>query len=196
MSSLFTLLVAGSAIAQPPGGSPVSPPGSLPPGMANIPYYPEQATEPEGEPTWYGWQILMTDLAAAGILVASADSDSDNSALLLFTGAIYLGASPVIHGYHNQGRKSAISLGMRVGLPVLGGFLGYYSAGDCFECHSTHGLFEAIGGTLIGVAAASVIDIAFLSRESRPSAGRAEYAWTPRLGVSDSGFTAGVGGWF
>lgn len=107
-----------------------------------------------------------------------------------------MGPSPILHGFHHQGRNSLTSLGIRLGFPALGTILGFLASSDCSECGPTDALAGAHGGLLLGMAVASFIDIAFLSYEERPSASRAAYSWTPRLGVSGSGFTAGVGGWF
>jgi hypothetical protein len=115
--------------------------------------------------------------------------------VLTAAGATLAFGGPIVHLVHGENRKAAISLGLRLGLPVLGGVLGYWSAGDCdLDCSDVHGVFEAAGGVILGTVAASLIDIIVVARTPRK---RVETtSWAPLLNVSDSQVTAGVAGWF
>ncbi|HEU0029964.1 MAG TPA: hypothetical protein VFQ53_04975 [Kofleriaceae bacterium] len=110
----------------------------------------------------YGLEIAASDGAAYATLAIGVGADSEPLLYLGMAGVI-LGA-PTVHLLEGNAPGAAGSLVLRVGLPVVGGFVG--GSGG-------HGL-ESIGRTLVGIVAgslaASVIDIAWLAKHDDPTA--------------------------
>jgi hypothetical protein len=147
---------------------------------------------PEEEPRWYGWQNLAVDggalafsVAAAGVDSSDSPGGSENLTQALLLGAVvgYGAGGPAIHLVHGHPWKALGSLGLRGGLPVLGGAIGLASAtcpppdgGDYGNC----GLGELIMGAAAGVVIALVIDDGFLTWE-KPARDEVSQA---RLGVT------------
>jgi hypothetical protein len=148
---------------------------------------------PEEEPRWYGWQNLAVDggalalsVAAAGVDSSDSPSGSENLAQALLLGAVvgYGAGGPAIHLVHGHPWKALGSLGLRGGLPVLGGAIGLASAtcpppggGDYGNC----GLGELVMGAAAGVVMALVIDDGFLTWEkpARDEVSQARLGLTP-----------------
>jgi hypothetical protein len=128
---------------------------------------PPPAATPRGEPErrWYGWQIILTD-AAALAPVALISNGGDWGALAL---GLYLGGGPVVHGAHESGAKAAGSLGLRI-IGVLGGAL--VGLGISVDEHPSCYCSLVIGaevGLVAGSLVASVVDIAVLAYDARPT---------------------------
>lgn len=155
---------------------------------------PEEGPATAPERTWYGWQIFLTDTAISGMVYASIEANNDT--LTKTTILLYAGVAPLIHGLHGQGRKSALSLAMRASLPLIGGLIGDQVEPNCIDCSFPTTAVPALTGVLVGASVASLIDITLLSHERRPVRNRPEYGWAPTFGMSRSGFSAGIGGWF
>jgi hypothetical protein len=72
---------------------------------------------------WYGWQTLSLDAAALGLGLASfASNDGQGTAsALLGSGALstYAFGAPALHLLRGHEGKAVMSLGLRVGVPVL-----------------------------------------------------------------------------
>src|SRR5262245_3787576 len=86
-----------AALAAPPAttrSEPPEPPAAAPPAAAPAEH-------------WYGWQILLSDLASLTLGVASQQS--------IVFGAGYIAAPPLIHVLHGQGTRALASAGMRIG---------------------------------------------------------------------------------
>ena len=75
----------------------------------------------------------------------------------------YLFGGPVVHAVHGQGGVGAGSFLLRVGMPVMGAFLGCAIQGD------SSGEFSCLGGALVGFGlgalGAVVIDASLLAYE-------------------------------
>jgi hypothetical protein len=138
---------------------------------------------------WYGWQILVVDLAGAAMAAGGVASGSNPGTSasnwagpLEVTGTVfYFAGGPAVHLAHEHVGRAAISFGLRVGAPLV---LGLASAGiasalyqpyhcdpqkQSEPCDNTNwgGLAAALIGTAgagVGVLSASVIDIAVLAR--------------------------------
>jgi hypothetical protein len=105
----------------------------------------------------YGWQILIADVASVGTLFAGSAA---HEGLAVGVGAFsYIAVSPAIHLAHGEVGRGLGSLGLRLALPLAGMYVG--SAASAGE------LDGAGAGMLAGVATATLLDAAFLARESR-----------------------------
>jgi hypothetical protein len=158
---------AAPALTVPPPTAPppVAPavtasPTFAPPGM--VPTTPAAAAESEIES--YRWQIAFADTASIVLLVSHTNATATVGALT------YLLAGPVIHGAHDEGGRTAASLALRVGLPLLtaAGLTALAAhqntcAPDDNDCDSG-ALIAAVEGLLVGGLAAMVIDTTLLAR--------------------------------
>jgi hypothetical protein len=138
---------------------------------------PAEPAAPPAEPSthWYGYQTLATDggaLAFAVALAASHDQSSQQG-LAVGTLAVYGLGGPTVHFAHQQVGKGFLDLGLRLGLPVLAGFVGGligYAAAAPSSAQNWFSKFDgevtgAAFGGLAGVVGASTIDAVFLARE-------------------------------
>ena len=172
---------------------------------------------PPREPTprgkWYGWQMLVGDLAAFGCLAAS-----EHPICLIplpFSG-------PAVHLAHGRPGRAGASIGMRLGGAALGFSVGRALA-NCKDSRSSSGAqslgdgvtlytnwdgldnlcgldYAAVGG-LIGLAAAAVIDAAVSFDSTAPGTGpegRARPVRTiePALSIGQDRVSLGLGGAF
>jgi hypothetical protein len=122
---------------------------------------------------WYGWQILLADASAVSLallagVAAELDHTGDDTAGVPFgLGALatYLLGGPVIHVAHDRVGAGLGSLGLRLGLPLVGFGVGAAAAQGCdgFLCEAGG---AALGG-LVGIGAAIAIDAATLPYEPR-----------------------------
>jgi hypothetical protein len=123
---------------------------------------------------WYGWQLLSVDGGAVALGVASGaayggdgNSEALGGALLLSAAVGYAAGGPVVHLIHHQNWQALGSLGLRAGLPIVGGAMGLGSAtcppptGDYGNC----GAGGLILGTAAGVLLAMVLDDSLLAWE-------------------------------
>jgi hypothetical protein len=115
----------------------------------------------------------------------------------------YFLAPPIIHGAHGRWGIAAGSLGLRVGLPVLGGLLGAAADDDC-RGEICVPVISALGITL-GALGAVALDASLLSfeevdRDVRGSSDRAKagaITWSPLAAPrKEGGFTLGLGATF
>lgn len=183
-------LLASTAIAhaEPPGLTPVAEPAP--------PASPDLTTES------YRGQVLAADGAALGLgLLAlvngQASGRATNTTSLLELGAAtFLIGAPLVHLLHDRSTHALGSLGLRLALPVLAGFIGSQVHDSCNYpydgyCDSNGGLHAAIGAAA-GIIAASVIDAVFLAGgDERPTTTR--MIATPLAG---GGATVGLAGRF
>jgi hypothetical protein len=162
---------ARSARADGPVAAPGAPYGAPPApyGAPPAPYGMPPLAEPAPTVTTYGFQIVAADVLALA-LGAAADSHWNSPNLLL---GAWLLASPTVHVVHGDYGAAVASLGLHIGLPLLGFALGYETAGcgsnnDAFLCGAGQGL----AGMGIGMVVATVIDATQLARHTEaPAAG-------------------------
>jgi len=132
-------------------------------------YAPAKPEQPQT--TWYGWQTLLADGAAAGLVGLAILSPDGNGANVLGTASFvtYLVGGPIIHWAHGHGAKGWGSLGLRVGLPLGGTLAGFLvgkavcgdSNGDFIDCPVVYGALGLLGG----MVAAPVVDATIVARE-------------------------------
>lgn len=153
--------VASVARAQTDPGFGTAPPGYVAPAYVP-PAYPPISWTPPPRRRWYGWQTLTVDGAALGLFVLAAQNGREPVvSIAVGTGlaTILLGA-PAVHWAHGRVGVGFLSLGLRVALPALAGYL--LSGGPCLggsECS----LDVVLGLGLL--ATPIVIDAAVLARE-------------------------------
>lgn len=165
------------------------------------------APSPPAPPTlrshWYGWQALTVDGAAVIIALTSGFTGAWGGVGGLTTYAV---GAPIVHMAHGHLGKGMADIGLRVGLPLLFGTIGYASGNQ--SCHSD-GFFclppavgDAVIGGLIGYAGAVIIDAAFLAREDvevaavPPTRERAFLQVAPDLQLRKDKQTLGLRGTF
>jgi len=138
---------------------------------------------------WYGWQTLFWDAASLPATVVYPP---------LGIGTYALGG-PVVHWAHGHTVKGLGSLGLRVGPPLLIGYLctiGCDTSPDSMDCN----LKFAFGG-LVGVVTAITIDAAVLSYEKVPVERRdaltiGTVKLMPSVSTSRNHMTVSLGGTF
>lgn len=129
---------------------------------------------------WYGWQVLAADGAALGIGIATEQPE-------IALG--WVGTGAAVHAYHHHYGRAVLSVGMRIGLPILGMALGESSAKGCTGDFCDLG--AVLAGGLVGMGAAEVIDLVESTDEHEvlPAPSR---SWTPIAGIRHGGGTLGI----
>ena len=140
---------------------------------------------------WYGWQTLVTDgisltALAVGAAIESRETGGPGGGTtsLLWLGFLGYEAAPaVVHAAHRNPGRAFASMGIRLGMPLAGAFVGASIASDC-----NRNLCEAGGagiGAMLGMAGAIAIDAAVFSYDDakrapgRRAGLRPLIAWTP-----------------
>jgi len=126
------------------------------------PLAPPPAPDP-GPAKWYGWQILASDLASVGCVVATK-----GDGCVLF----YLLGGPAVHLAHARPGLAGLSLAGRILLPAIGASIGRSTAscaapppppppedhGDAFVVPAVPEIFPCgFGPTMVGAAVGLVV---------------------------------------
>lgn len=185
-AAVTVLLATSLAYADPPGMTPEVAPAPQPaqPGDRGVPGY-------------RGW-TLGADAAAVGLLLVAADREDEGLAKLSL--ATYLLGAPLVHVMKDRPTRGLTSLGLRVGLPIVGAMLGEalhsepqcesgYDYVDCSDGPSD----EAVLGVVVGIIAASAIDSVYLAKGEAP---KPQPQWSPSVRGTQGGFALGVNGRF
>jgi hypothetical protein len=149
--------------------------------------------QPATREHWYGWQTLTVDGASMLVLQIGAAGNNDRIALAALGG--YALGPPIVHAAHDRWGIAVADVLVRVGAPFLGGMIG---AGTATH-QNDDDVGAAVVGILIGYAAAVTLDAAVFARETVPVHETPEatgFSWSPSLGVTTRGATAGVTGRF
>jgi hypothetical protein len=128
---------------------------------------PPWTEEPMVERSWYGWQTLLSDAVSVGLMVSAANGHADERGSVGAFG--YALGGPIIHLAHGHAGKAGGSLGLRLGAPVVGVLIGF----GIDDCERTNGHREdewcgfegAIGGFIVGIALAVLVDAAVIANE-------------------------------
>ncbi len=160
-----------TAFAEPvPSETPpvLTPPSETPPAV-KVP----TATE------WYGWQIAAADAAAFGMAAATEHGE---------IALAWIGTGAAVHAAHHNYGRSFLSVGMRVGLPILGASLGEASAKGCQG--ELCDLGPMLLGGLVGMGAAELIDLAIAKDEHEIVPVHVSRGWTPVASVRHTDATS------
>lgn len=93
---------------------------------------------------WYGWQTLATDATADTLLVGGGLFGESKEAAIA-AAALYTFGGPIVHVAHGEWGRAGISLGLRLGLPTLGGLVG---GALCFD---RKGFLSCLGSAVLGI---------------------------------------------
>jgi hypothetical protein len=162
----------------------------------------ELTSDPPPPPRyWYGWQILVLDLAgffAGGVAGTGIQRKDGGEAIHPALGTWVIGwtvgtiGAPIVHFTHGRVGIGFLSLGLRLMVgPMIGavtGLVGYCAATAGADDCASHG---AQWGLLAGAAAISLFDALVLAHEPTDD-GDARYAPSPTIGPG----TIGVRGYF
>ena len=155
----------------------------------------QQARAREAGPRkWYGWQIVLADVATAACFAGLQQG---------ICIVPYVASGPAIHLAHGHTGRFGASLGLRFGLPGVGGAIGYLLA----DCPPKTGGWDFCGlgnvaiGTLVGMGIAAGIDAAIAFTRVDPNASpepraRPTPVIEPQLSFGPGGFNLGVGARF
>jgi len=112
----------------------------------------------------YHLQILATDVGAAGAFIGGNALENKAGAtgdvLMVAGGVTYALGGPVVHVAHRNYGRAAISLGLRVLLPIVGANIGVaFSSCDKHETFANLcSVNDMAAGFLVGAAAAAAAD--------------------------------------
>jgi hypothetical protein len=151
---------------------------------------PSQDPEREGPLPWYGWETLLSDAVSISMLLVAAESDEGPVAVIGL--GIYALGGPAIHFGQGETLNGLGSVGLRLGLPAIGGLIGAQVSDGCrgYEC------FEGAGyGILLGMGAAVVLDAALLGYRSDDVSVTARRV-VPTLSLAGGRSTLGLAGTF
>lgn len=157
----------------PPPPPPVAPsPASVsgpPPALPLTTEPPPEPTEARSSPSrWYGWQTLLVDAAAAGILAGGLVSWTVEPTVIGYGGFLF--GAPVVHAVHGNYGRMLASFALRLIVPALAGAIG---AGLSLAGNSGDPTVKQVvtsAGIGIGVAAGAciVVDLALLGWNTGP----------------------------
>jgi hypothetical protein len=186
--AFVAIAIPGTARAQNAGEIvPYQPPAAPPAAYAAPPMmWPPPPPAPPVK-RWYGYQIMLTDLASIVCLASSRDTQ--------YFGAMgFLAVPAVIHGVHHNTSMAIASPLLRVGLPIAGMLIGVSSENCPHNTSSDDGDVCGLGGALlglgIGLLTAMIVDYSQATSEEVPRFG----AIPPTVRRRPSGVTlAGAG---
>lgn len=88
----------------------------------------DAAAEAEPAPLprrWYGWQIMLVDAASITAFVVGVQTEDSTGTALWASGlGAYLVGGPFVHVANDRHEHSDDSVGLRLGLPLGGAFVG------------------------------------------------------------------------
>lgn len=142
---------------------------------------------------WYGWQTLTIDAGAGAVFFLGTQSRGDRhfpdvggSVLMPMGGSGLLVGAPIAHFSHRRFGAGALSLGMRVGLPLAGFGVAELAKGSDGA---------KIGAVALGVASASILDATLLAWKPQVETKRVSFTPTAAWDGARGG-TVGVAGAF
>jgi hypothetical protein len=180
-------------------------PSTAPPAL---PARGHESAIPQRRTVWYGWQTLLLDAPAFPTALVAGATESVHLALLAL--GWYVLAPPFVHFAHGRVGTGFGSLGVRVGMPIVGAIVGAGVGAAATGGGRCTWICEGVGsGALIGfglgLLSAVTIDAAVLSHETSkdsastgPSPSQIEkLRITPAFGPRrEGGYDVAVGGTF
>jgi hypothetical protein len=168
---------------------------------------PPSAVEPELVTVNYRSDVVLADGLSLGAVFLGALGDKEEAAAWGLTG--YFLAAPIVHIAHGRGVQALQSFGLRAGLPLLGGWMGYrigpqdnacvYGAREDGDYSGDGGCGDggSIGGMLLGGIAggvtAMIVDAKYLTKYQKRVSPR---AWSASIKPTRGGASFGVSGTF
>jgi len=212
--SSAALVLSASSLASAAPASPASPaPAPKAAGDLRSPRPAQGARRPPPAPSsdeavgsdggrWYGWQIMLSDVLGVVTVVGGSRVEPG---LAVLGPLVYLAVPPIIHTFHDG--PALASLGVRAGLPVAAGFVGYVATTGCAANDESSEpnfcrLGGVIAGALLGMLGAMVVDMALIAYEPSRGSARARSpspalaSGQPSIGLRRGGATLGFGGAF
>jgi hypothetical protein len=190
---------SGVPMAAPILGASMGAPGTLPAYRYYSPYaaYPPPSDELMYEPS-YRWQLVLVDIGSVALMFSGSDAGVTGGL------AAYTFLAPTIHLAHDEGWRAAGSLGLRLGMPVLGALAGIMigasrSPSGCsgdFDCDDSDTVaLDLVIGALAGMAAAMLIDDVIIAKP-RLTHKHSSLVVAPRVNVTPQQTTFGLAGSF
>jgi hypothetical protein len=155
----------------------------------------------------YRNEILLADGLSLGLMLASGPSGNEELAGWGVAG-YFLGA-PIVHVAHGRGVAALQSFGLRAGLPLLGGMIGYRIGpndiactegrgdpqyGDGGACSGDQGSITGLAlGALAGGITAIVVDSRYLTKYEKQVPAP---SWSASLRPTHGGASVGIAGTF
>jgi hypothetical protein len=130
------------------------------------------------ERRWYGWQILIPDLAGSLLSGIGAFVPGAGGSALLITGStVAFFGGPIVHWAHGHvGRGFASMFGLRLGLPLAGGLVGF----GLGSLGGSAGALLGFGlGTSVLALTGIIVDIAALAYDEPATSAAAARAHRP-----------------
>jgi hypothetical protein len=160
--------------------------------------------EAPAAPASYRWQVVTADAVAIGSLALASQNQSKD--LGMFALASYALGAPIVHAANGHAGRALGSLALRVGLPLLGGYLGGSldrtsncairpAAGDTLSDGCGGDTFPGPGfakGIAIGAVAAMALDAWLVARPEK----QVRRTWSPSAAAVRGGLSLGVAGAF
>lgn len=149
---------------------------------------------------WYGGPILLADGTAVATLMAAARTKNDGVAIALAGIGLtsYALAPGVLHAVHGHWGRGLGSAGLRLALPLVGGFFASQIVhnGTCHYDDDSCKISGFVTGVGLGVAAAITLDqlLAFDRHEPAPKPRALVVA--PTLALGRGGGSLGLAGAF
>jgi hypothetical protein len=166
-----------------------------------LPCEPPATPAPPTKDSWYGWQTLLVDAAALGmVLAAPAGGEHTRDPLLVAGVGTYALGGPAVHLAHAGVGRALGSLALRAGLPIGGAFVGM-ALGTASD-HSGDAIAGGLVGFGLGLVGAVAIDASLVAwEEGTPKPRDAApppkpLAFAPSVAVTPHGASLGVVGAF
>jgi hypothetical protein len=106
---------------------------------------------------------------SAGSMSSQVQSRGEGQALAGLAAFGYLGGAPIVHWAHGHLVRGFASMGLRVGLPVVGALVGVSAAASSSGSGNSLAALDDIGlGILLGIVATPIIDATLLSFDDPP----------------------------
>lgn len=152
---------------------------------------------PPEEPFVESYRNTTLAMDGVGMGLTALGLGGNVEVLALIGLPLYLVGPPLMHVSNGRPRRAVASVGMRVGLPLLGLVIGDSiprDCGDTGDCNTSPS-----SGVLIGVGAglvvASALDAIFLAEGDAPAA-KLKTTWRPVAHSTRGGFALGIAGQF
>jgi hypothetical protein len=175
--------------------------GSIPARAEEISVPSEPQNRTSGE--WYGWQILLSDTAAIGLLVGGGFLTGNSSSFAFVPiagGVLYYSGGPLIHVAHFVSGAARGSFLRRLLVPLVPAAVGVGigaavgSSSSNADCGKGCAAFLlGAGGFGLGMLGAMGYDWVTATEPAKPSADAlGDTGWTPMLAVGGRGLGVGL----